>query len=197
MSNIVGEESVKLVGSELGLDVEGVCSQVAGEVEFQIRKVVEDACKFMRKGRRQRLSPGDINNALSLRGESFAFGYSRLDKLKWSKLNQELMFVEDEDVSLSSILDACEKVFLPSKLPLKVSYGIHWLAIDGVQPTTQENPRIYQNESKLIPDSTKEKSSMLSDKKDGDIASHALSRELQLYFDKVSNLSVLRSIHVY
>ncbi|GFS33672.1 similar to TATA BOX ASSOCIATED FACTOR II 59 [Actinidia rufa] len=76
-----------------------------------------------------------------------------------------------------------------TKAPLDTSIGCHWLAIEGVQPTIPENAPV---EVIAAPSDSKK----FEQKDDGlPIDSklpvkHILSRELQLYFDKITELAV-------
>jgi transcription initiation factor TFIID subunit 6 len=173
----VSSESVAIVAEELGVDAEAVLSQVAGEVEYKLRLLVQDAAKFMQRSRRQRMMPRDVENALRVRGwpSIHGFGISDADKFKFLH-NQGVFFLEEEDVELGKVLDDSDKVFLPRKVPLRPSFGIHWLAVDGVQPSVVENPHLHQPAAGLS-----EGASELSSAP----GKHLLSKELQVYYDKV------------
>mmetsp|Transcript_11368 Transcript_11368/g.22221 ORF Transcript_11368/g.22221 Transcript_11368/m.22221 type:complete len:436 (+) Transcript_11368:426-1733(+) len=175
---VVSEDSVSVVAEELGVNAESVLSQVAAEVEYQLRHLVQDAGKFMRRARRQRLTTKDVENALRVRKIPVVhgFGFSKPDKFKFLQY-QNLYFLEQEDVDLARILEDSEQLFLPKKVPLRPSFGIHWLAINGVQPTIAENPHLLEGQG-----TAKEK--VKSDPQHG-IAKHVLTKELQIYYEKV------------
>ncbi|CAK9163884.1 unnamed protein product [Ilex paraguariensis] len=96
--------------------------------------------------------------------------------------------------SLKIILPAVFQVIeapLP-KAPLDTAVVAHWLAIDGVQPAIPENAPI---EALAVPSDIK-KSEYKEDGISVDIklpVKHVLSRELQLYFEKITELTVTRS----
>ncbi|GBG33736.1 Transcription initiation factor TFIID subunit 6 [Hondaea fermentalgiana] len=126
----------------------------------------------------RRLTIDDVENALRVRKIPVVhgFGVSKPDRFKFLQY-QNLYFLEQEDVDLGRILEDSEQLFLPKKVPLRPSFGIHWLAINGVQPTIAENPHLLEGQG-----TAKEK--VKSDPQNG-IAKHVLTKELQIYYEKV------------
>ncbi|RRT80244.1 hypothetical protein B296_00000883 [Ensete ventricosum] len=78
------------------------------------------------------------------------------------------------------------------KAPLDTAVVAHWLAIEGVQPAIPENA---PTEAIVAPSENKKSE---NSKEDGLLVDlklpvkHVLSRELQLYFDKITELTVTR-----
>ncbi|KAG8640529.1 hypothetical protein MANES_13G064400v8 [Manihot esculenta] len=97
---------------------------------------------------------------------------------------------DDVDTALS--LRNVEVIEAPlPKAPLDTSVVCHWLAIEGVQPAIPENAPL-----EVILPPPDGKNNEQKDKLPVDIklpVKHVLSRELQLYFDKITELTVRRS----
>lgn len=179
---VVSTEHVKEVANELFPDnqAEGVLSLVASEVELQMRQVVQDAAKFMRRARRQRMTTQDIDLALKHRTLPAVHGYTWSDPSTYKMFqNRNVFFLEEEDVDLKKLQESNEKLFLPTRIPLKPTFGIHWLAVDGIQPTIKENPHIHGSTAQ---DTTL---AVKRSKASAEVARDQLSRELQIYFEKV------------
>ncbi|KAL6966595.1 hypothetical protein U1Q18_032376 [Sarracenia purpurea var. burkii] len=78
------------------------------------------------------------------------------------------------------------------KAPLDTSIVCHWLATEGVQPTIPENAPVEV----IVAPSDNRKPEQKDDELPVDIkllVKHVLSRELQLYLDKITELAVNRS----
>ncbi|KAH7844649.1 hypothetical protein Vadar_030239 [Vaccinium darrowii] len=79
-----------------------------------------------------------------------------------------------------------------TKAPLDTSIVCHWLAVEGLQPTIPDNAPVEVIAATLDNKKPEQKDDGLS----VDIklpVKHVLSRELQLYFDKITELAVSRS----
>ncbi|KAG0309149.1 hypothetical protein BGZ98_004895 [Dissophora globulifera] len=120
-----------------------VAISLAQDVEYRIHEIIQDAMKFMRHGKRTKLSVDDINNALRVRNVEPLYGFSSSNPTRFRRTTagtgatgtSEIFFVEDEELDFETILSAP----LP-KVPLDVTYTAHWLAIEGVQPAIPQNP---------------------------------------------------------
>ncbi|KAL1103232.1 hypothetical protein V6Z11_D05G424600 [Gossypium hirsutum] len=107
----------------------------------------------------------------------------------WSNnsLTVDLFYIDDKDVEFKEVLESP----LP-KAPLDTSVTSHWLAIEGIQPAIPENASIE------APSDGKK----AEYKKDGlsvDVklpVKHVLSRELQLYFDKIVDITMNKSVSI-
>jgi len=176
---VVSEQSVVAVAQELGINADAVLSQVAAAVELRLRSLVADAATFMRRSKRQRLTAGDVRCALRTRRWPQLHGFAHQENGKSRFLAADgVFFVETEDVDLEKLLRDAEEVFLPRKVPLRPSFGVHWLAIDGIQPTVAENPRLVESQQGSAEE-------QLRSDPNRDIVKHTLTRELQIYFEKV------------
>lgn len=62
-------ESIKVMGEATGAPVlaDEAARELAEDVSFKLRAIIQDAAKFMHHARRQRCLPDDINHSLRLR----------------------------------------------------------------------------------------------------------------------------------
>eukprot|EP01119_Soliformovum_irregulare_P018429 TRINITY_DN5646_c0_g1_i2.p1 TRINITY_DN5646_c0_g1~~TRINITY_DN5646_c0_g1_i2.p1 ORF type:complete len:284 (-),score=74.72 TRINITY_DN5646_c0_g1_i2:684-1535(-) len=174
------------VALHLDVDInEDVAVGMSGDLNFRLRKIVLDAQKIMKRSKRTRLSCQDVFHAIDLKNIEPHVTFPReIHKdphwfIKSADHTANLVPPAADDVEL----DLDQMILTSNMLPSPIEHttmNIHWLALDGVQPTIPENP---------IPDTSHTKS-----KKDHLIpsyASHQLSKELQLYYDKV--IAVIRA----
>lgn len=97
---------------------------------------------------------------------------------------QTLYYIDDDEVDFEKIINQP----LP-KVPRAVSFTAHWLAIEGVQPSIPQNP--LPSEVKSLPPQIRgsqknHSASALSDDVEvKPLVKHVISKELQLYFDRV------------
>jgi len=189
-------DSVKDVADALGITnfPDPVASALAGDVEYRIHQVIEEASRFMRHGRRTTLTTGDIDRALRVLNIEPIYGHSpyttpvfrRALPFPQTASVGPVYFVEDEEVDFERVLRE-EKLVLPPS----VRWTAHWLAVEGVQPLIPENPPAVPRDD---PSSTAP-GAAASDKRAGQQAAlvkQVLSRELQLYYDRLTS-SILPS----
>lgn len=103
---------------------------------------LQDAAKFMRHGKRQRMTAHDIDHALKIKNIEPTYGFFAKDYIPFrfaSGGGRELHFVEEKEIDLNEIVATAGGQSWP-KLPLEITLRAHWLCIDGVQPTIPENP---------------------------------------------------------
>uniref|UniRef100_A0A7S3PQ78 TATA box binding protein associated factor (TAF) histone-like fold domain-containing protein n=1 Tax=Aplanochytrium stocchinoi TaxID=215587 RepID=A0A7S3PQ78_9STRA len=202
MSDICTSEHVNVVADKLGVDAETVSTFICAEVDYALRALVQDAAKYMRHSRRLRLRTTDVDNALILQGQNSLHGYGNSDPVEFlvaqdkHDTTQKLFFVKEKEIDLGQIANGVEK--LPP-VPVQPTHSIHWLAIDGVQPSIVENPLVSVEGKKkkrtdLLhyseQDSLKRRKTLgLGDDSNQvvkrKIAKHMLSSELQLYYKKL------------
>ncbi|KAJ3093100.1 hypothetical protein HK102_009532 [Quaeritorhiza haematococci] len=167
--SIFSKDTVVAIGETVGLSLKDeIASALIQDVEYRIREIVHEAKKFMRHGKRRRLTAEDVNYALRVRnvevGSWRAFGafqgiwFSALlsqPPTSWkvvAQANQRLYYVDDQEVDLDDIIYAP----LPP-VPLDVTYTAHWLAIEGVQPLIPQNPTPAEIKNMLAKTSPPEK----------------------------------------
>ena len=70
-------ESVKVIAQTVGIEnlSDEVARALAPDVEYRLREVIQDACKFMRHSKRTELSTEDVNCSLKLRNVEALYGF--------------------------------------------------------------------------------------------------------------------------
>ncbi|CAB3231456.1 unnamed protein product [Arctia plantaginis] len=204
-------DSMKVIAESIGIGALGddAAKELADDVTFRLKVIVQDSMKFMHHSKRQKLSITDIDNALKIKNIECQYGFIQPDSLPFrfaSGGGRELHFIEEKEVDLSEILSAP-----PPKIPLDVSVRAHWLSVDGVQPTVPENPPPLSKEaqklesvdpiSKLSKPTNKDaagkpmcgKAARLKASESvhvKQLATHELSVEQQLYYKEITEACV-------
>ncbi|KAH9634151.1 hypothetical protein HF086_001353 [Spodoptera exigua] len=143
-------DSMKTIAESIGIANLGddAAKELADDVTYRLKLIVQDSMKFMHHSKRQKLSITDIDNALKIKNIECQYGFIQPDSLPFrfaSGGGRELHFVEEKEVDLSDILSAP-----PPKIPLDVSVRAHWLSVDGIQPTVPENPPPLSKEAQKL-----------------------------------------------
>ncbi|KAL2944873.1 Transcription initiation factor TFIID subunit 6 [Bienertia sinuspersici] len=182
--SIVQKETIEVIAQSIGINnlSPEVALALAPDVEYRVREIMQEAVKCMRHSKRTILTAEDVDAALKLRNVEPIYGFASNDPLRFKKAagHKDFFYVNDLDLDLKDVTEAP----LP-RAPLDTSVSVHWLAVEGVQPAIPENP----------PAESSSDGKKLEYKEDGmqiDIKlpiKHVLSRELQLYFDKVIELT--------
>ncbi|XP_009767287.1 transcription initiation factor TFIID subunit 6-like [Nicotiana sylvestris] len=187
----VPKETIEVIAQSIGVSnlSPDVLPALAADVEYRIREIMQEAIKCMRHSRRTTLSTDDVDAALSLRGVEPIYGLASGDPLRFRRAagHKDLFYIEEKDVEFKDVIETP----LP-KAPVDTAVVAHWLAIDGVQPAIPENP---PPEAFAMP-SDNRKTEYKEDGVPVDIkvpVKHVLSRELQLYYDKITELTLNRS----
>ncbi|OAV99852.1 hypothetical protein, variant [Puccinia triticina 1-1 BBBD Race 1] len=142
----------------------------------------------MRHSKRTNLLVEDVDYALRAKNIEPLWGFASTDTLSFRRTTSavgNLYFIDEEEIDLTKVLAA----ELPP-VPQETSYTAHWLAVEGVQPAIPQNPTPAELkshpafsglQSSAIPSSSKQppESQNLTTKEH-------LSRELRLYFDRVT-----------
>ncbi|CAN1799472.1 Transcription initiation factor TFIID subunit 6 [Linum perenne] len=214
----VPKEAIEVIAQSLGISnlSPEVPLALAPDVEYRLREVMQESIKCMRHARRTTLTSSDVDRALSLRNVEVWFrflraisalrfvglfvyyllllslqpvyGFTSKDSQRFKRAagHKDLYYVDDKPLEFKDVREAP----LP-KSPLDTSLTTHWLAIEGVQPIIPENPPL---ETVSAPADGK-RSDLKEDGLPVDIrlpVKHVLSRELQLYFEKIKELTMRR-----
>lgn len=195
-----GSDTVKDVAESVGVkDLnKDVTSALCRDVEFRMTLVLEQAMKFMRHAQRTILWSSDISQALRVLDVEPLYGYESTRPLKYGETliaaGQPLFYVEDEEMDFEKLINAP----LP-KVPREMSFTAHWLALEGVQPTIPQNPSTITSSTdnraidSLLPKTGTGPNQTLAAMADSSasttkpLVKHILSKELQLYFQKVTS----------
>ncbi|KAH9386611.1 transcription initiation factor TFIID subunit 6 [Nematocida major] len=152
---------------------------LAQDLEYRLKELAQEAAKFMLASKRSKLSIEDVNYALLSKEVNPLLGYNTSNSLMFKTIpGSNLYYVPDEDLDLEGILNSP----LP-KIPNKPVISKHWLAIEGVQPQIPQNPLPMEK----MPE-TKKEDTLAAMKEDIEIRNHMkhlLSKELQLYYEKI------------
>lgn len=163
---------------------------LARDVEYRISQVLEEALKFMRHGKRTTLTTQDISQALRLLEVEPLYGYDSTRPLRFGEASigpgQPLFYVEDEEMDFEKLINAP----LP-KVPREMNFTAHWLAVEGVQPSIPQNPTQADQRNQELAAKGQGANSTLAAMSGNDnvsvkpLVKHVLSKELQLYFERI------------
>ncbi|KAI4319886.1 hypothetical protein MLD38_033431 [Melastoma candidum] len=186
--SIVPKETIEVIAQSIGIGnlSPDAALALAPDVEYRMREMMQEAIKCMRHSRRTVLTVDDVDGALSLKNVEPVYGFAFGGPLKFKHAigYKDLFYVDDKDVDLKDVIEAP----LP-KAPLDTSVHCHWLAIEGVQPAIPENAPVQV----LAAPVEGKKQDQKDDGLPIDIKlpiRHVLSRELQLYFEKITELTL-------
>ncbi|EOX93399.1 hypothetical protein QUC31_004118 [Theobroma cacao] len=188
--SIVAKETIEVIAQSIGINnlSADAALSLAPDVEYRMREIMQEAIKCMRHSRRTTMTTDDVDCALNLRNVEPVYGFASGGPLQFKRAvgHRDLFYIDDKDVDLKDVIEAP----LP-KAPLDTAVVCHWLAIEGVQPAIPENASVG-----VIAASSDGKTNEQKDELPVDIklpVKHVLSRELQLYFDKITELTVRKS----
>lgn len=167
-----------------------VADHLSRDVEYRMSQVLEEALKFMRHAKRTTLTTQDISQALRLLDVEPLYGYESTRALRFGEASigpgQPLFYVEDEEVDFEKLINAP----LP-KVPREMSITAHWLAVEGVQPSIPQNPtQVDQRSQDLLAKGPGANATLAAISGNDNVAvkplvKHVLSKELQLYFERI------------
>ncbi|XP_001599379.2 transcription initiation factor TFIID subunit 6 [Nasonia vitripennis] len=204
-------ESMKVIAESIGVGnlPDEAAKDLAEDVSYRLKEIIQDATKFMRQGRRQKLTTHDIDHALKAKNIEPTYGFFAKEHIPFrfaSGGGRELHFTEEKEIDLNEIISMAGGPNWP-KLPLETNLRSHWLCIDGIQPTIPENPPPVSKEVQKLesvdPISNRNSNSNLG--KPGhkshklrnvetvhvkQLATHELSVEQQLYYKEITEACV-------
>eukprot|EP00850_Spirogloea_muscicola_P021168 SM000239S08073 [mRNA] locus=s239:3886:7958:+ [translate_table: standard] len=190
--SLVTRETVQVSAAAAGVSNLGsdVAEALAPDVEYRMREIVQEAVKCMRHAKRCVLTTEDVNSALSLRNVERLYGFQSSDSLRFCKAlgHSDLYYVDDRDLDFREIVEAP----LP-RPPLDTSVVAHWLAVEGVQPAIPENSPLETSAQAADPARKDASARPLQEEAPVEVKSavkHVLSKELQLYFQKVTEVVI-------
>ncbi|KAJ1664622.1 histone H4-like TAF Taf6, SAGA complex subunit [Coemansia sp. RSA 1813] len=187
---IYSKSSIKNIAESIGIPKlkDGISTAMAQDVEYRLHEIITEGMKFMRHSKRTKLTVADVNSALRVRNIEPMYGFEAGRPIKFHKAAsalEDIYYVEDEEIDLNTILEEP----LPS-VPLEVVYTAHWLAIEGVQPRIQQNPIPLDADAEENGPSVKKLAKTHHKGQDGvetiPLVKHVLSKELQLYFECIT-----------
>lgn len=188
--SIVPKETIEVIAQSIGINnlSPDAALALAPDVEYRMREIMQEAIKCMRHSRRTLLTTDDVDGAFSLRNVEPVYGFASGDPLRFKRVvgHKDLFYLDDKDVDLKDVIEAP----LP-KAPLDTSIMCHWLAVDGIQPAVPENASV-----EAIPVPVARRSANKDDILPVEVrlpVRHVLSRELQIYYDKVTELTMHNS----
>lgn len=188
--SIVPKETVEVIAQSIGISnfSTDAALALAPDVEYRIREIMQEAIKCMRHSRRTTLTTDDVDEALKLRNVEPVYGFASGGPLRFRRAigYRDLFYLDDKDVEFKDVIEAP----LP-RAPLDTSIVCHWLAIEGVQPVIPENAPVQAIAAPSNGTNNEQKDGLPVEIKLP--VKHILSRELQLYFDKITELAVSRS----
>lgn len=166
-----------------------VAKTLAMDIEYRIHEVVEQALKFMIHSKRTTVTAKDISAALRVLNVEPLYGYETGRPVSYKEApvaaGQTLYYLDnDEEIDFDRLIN--EPI---PKVPREPSFTAHWLAIEGVQPSVPQNP--HSGEIKALPpqvrgSQTVHSTTALTQEVDvRPLVKHMISKELQLYFDRV------------
>ncbi|KAI9138087.1 hypothetical protein BKA69DRAFT_1093820 [Paraphysoderma sedebokerense] len=189
--SILPKELVKTTAESVGIISlkDDVATAVTLDLEYRIRDILQESKKFMRHSKRTKLLPTDINLALKVRNVEPLYGYVSPGPFQFMKAGPDLFYVQDEELDFEKLLNEP----LP-KIPLETTFTGHWLAIDGVQPAIPQNPppetKIDLTNPMTPPSATTPLSAASATSVKTTVkplVKHVLSKELQLYYEKITS----------
>ncbi|EXB78675.1 Transcription initiation factor TFIID subunit 6 [Morus notabilis] len=188
--SIVPKESIEVIAQSIGINnlSSDVALSLAPDVEYRLREIMQEAVKCMRHSRRTRMTVDDVDAALDLRNVEPVYGFASGGRLRFKRAvgHRDLFYIDDKDVDFKDVIEAP----LP-KVPLDTAVFVHWLAIEGVQPAIPENAPVEVIAAPFDSKKDEQKDDVPVDIKLP--VKHVLSRELQLYFDRITELVVSKS----
>lgn len=205
---------MQIIAQSIGIPnlSEPAAQNLAPDVEYRLREIIQEATKFMRHSKRSSLATVDIDNALRLKNVEPLYGFGGKHPARFARAAgfPDVFYVEDRDLNIDQVIEAP----LP-KVPVDIGVMVHWLVVDGVQPAIPENAPLERPALKRPREEAPKTTALaglppatLAGEKSGSIpktgakgkegaaddvaikipVKHDVTRELQLYYEKVTGL---------
>lgn len=138
--HLLSVDSIKMAGEAIGIANlnDDAAVKVSEDLEYRLKEIVQDACKFMRHSKRKKLVCNDLDMALKLKNVEPLYGFDTAEYIPFRHTSgggKDLFYPDEQDIGLLDLVGTA----LP-RLPGDVTVRAHWLAVEGVQPTIPENP---------------------------------------------------------
>lgn len=186
--SVVPKESIEIVAESIGISnlSPEVALALTPDVEYRVREIMQEAVKCMRHSKRTVLTSIDVDNALKLRNLEPIYGFAACDSLRFKRAvgHKDLFYIDDKDVELNNVIESPL-----AKATVDTSVVAHWLAVEGVQPAVAENLLTEEPHDGKKCDLKEEE--LPYDSKAP--TKHVISRDLQLYFEKITGLVLNKS----
>ena len=111
--------------TKTNLILDDAAKELADDISYKIKQIVQDAQKFMHHSKRTKLCLADVDESLKIRNMEPQYGFITPDFIPFrfaSGGGRELHFIEEKEIDLSEIKQAP-----PPKIPLEVSLRAHCL----------------------------------------------------------------------
>ena len=137
---MIRKESVAVINESLSPHSlpDGALSAVSSHVSSHLRLLLSTASKFARHAHHLSLQAEDVQAALRTLGQPAVYGYRAASlaglPTVWKAAGDDVYFLQDDVVDFTAVLAQP----LPPP-PVDVQLSVHWLAIEGVQPTLPHN----------------------------------------------------------
>lgn len=194
-SSVYPKDSVRDVAEALGIVNlrDNIATALATDIEYRIRDIAQSAAKYMKHAKRSRLTTADVDNALRQKNIEPLYGFfppytAGKARGPWFRAvptsGAPLYMAEDEELDFDTILETGPRVGVGRG----VGWHAHWLAIEGIQPPVPENPVFLARQSAAdgaLPETPE--TSELNSTAVKPLVKHVLSRELQLYYERLTS----------
>ncbi|KAG0417656.1 Transcription initiation factor TFIID subunit 6, partial [Dictyocoela roeselum] len=172
---LFSKEMLRNYAQSKNLDIDDDALLVLSQdLEYRTKELCQEAAKFMLFAKRSKLQISDVNNALRARSVDPLLGYDPRDNLIFKSFRASYFYVPDDELDIDEYLEQPAP-----RLPVPPVVQSHWLAIEGVQPQIPQNPLPRVEKISAARTGCQE------DLEFRDSTRHVLSRELQLYYDKI------------